>query len=83
MNPFDEYRLLNFARQRQSELIAEAERARLGRLAGPLPARPWLFFGRWLTSLGELLLNWGCRLQTRYEPPLPVLAAAEPFPCRD
>ncbi len=83
MNPLDEYSLLKFAKQRQRELVAEAGRTRLARQAGPHLVRPWLFFGRWLAGLGTLLLSWGCRLQTRYEPRFPVLAGTEPLPCRD
>ncbi len=83
MNIFDEHRLLTIAQGRQRELIAEAEQARLARLAGHHPAQPWQFYRLWLARLGGLMVAWGCRLRTRYEPVLPMLAGGESLPCRD
>ncbi len=59
--------------RRHQEAIDEAERDRLAdevrRTSVPLKN-----YQRWLVSLGGLLVNWGCSLQTRYE----SLAASSP-----
>ncbi|MEJ2706306.1 MAG: hypothetical protein P8074_01715 [Anaerolineales bacterium] len=51
--------------QRRTEKMAEAERYRL--LKSIRRPRPSLY-QRMITFVGATMVDWGCRLQSRYEP---------------
>jgi hypothetical protein len=56
------------ARQRQMDMVEQAQRANDKRASQTVE----LSLGsRWMFAFGEQLVNWGCRLQTRYQLVLP------------
>ena len=82
MRMLNDYETFKLNQMRQRELIAEAAQERLARAATPKQARPPRFHRRWLARLGTVLVNWGCRLQSRYEQAAPVLTVSEALPAR-
>lgn len=75
------------AQAAQYRLVKEAKMA-ARMAAGPQPFWPirlvdglLLVAARILSHLGARMLNWGCRLQTRYEVVAGVVAENRPSPC--
>lgn len=73
-------------KQRYSELKTEAEKQRLLHSGDHLKVFPLKRHQRLINWLGGLLVTWGCRLQSRYEPIMLASIAGElqegrPEPC--
>lgn len=67
--------------ERRRERLAEAEQYRLARQLPRPERRPSIrFHYRLLTSLGHRLEQWGCELQTRYQPE-PLLSGSASGGC--
>jgi hypothetical protein len=66
---FNWHAYYDLARERQREMLREAEKNRLVRQVQAGRGRQQRFYSRALTGLGSRLVLWGCRLQTRYASP--------------
>ena len=64
---YDWYTFYRAEIQRREEEIAFAEKYRLLKQNGSSKIPAEKRYQRLLISLGELMVDWGCRLQSRYE----------------
>jgi hypothetical protein len=84
MSAEEKRRLGEIEDARHYRLVQEAQAARelSGLLSRSILARLGTAYRRWMHMLGDRLVRWGCRLQTRYAQPIPsTLVEGEPTPC--
>jgi hypothetical protein len=52
--------------ERRKDEMAQAERHRLSREVPKLQSSRTARYQRWMARLGDLMVAWGCQLQTRF-----------------